>query len=393
MALTRKREWTNAKGEPKVAWIVDYTDQAGKRRYKQFARKNAAENYLTTLRAELRDGVHTPDAASITIAQAAENWLAQARREDLEPATIDAYEQHVRLHIGPFLGRKKLSALTKPDVEQFKIDLLDGERSRAMVSRVLRSLAALIANAERLGRVAKNVARGVRLRRSKREKPRPTIPSKDELRRIVEAARELRPGDKAMAMVLIFAGLRASELRALAWRHVDFAQKTITIDQRVDRKNIMGPPKSASGWRIIPIPGPVVAELKRWKLQCRPSALDLVFPSEAGTPQFHAGVALRFLEPVLAKAGLVQPKVVDGKPVFDKDGNAVFEGRYTLHCLRHAAASLWIDQRASAKRVQTWMGHHSIQVTFDTYGHLFAALEDDHAIVTAAAARLLGDAA
>lgn len=47
----------------------------------------------------------------------------------------------------------------------------------------------------------------------------------------------------------------------------------------------------------------------------------------------------------------------------------------------------------SAKRVKTWMGHSSIQVTFDTYGHLFAALEDDSAVMAAMEAGVMGAAA
>jgi integrase len=54
-----------------------------------------------------------------------------------------------------------------------------------------------------------------------------------------------------------------------------------------------------------------------------------------------------------------------------------------LHDLRHAAASLWIEQRVDAKRVQTWLGHHSIQVTFDTYGHLFEAIERESSVAAA----------
>ena len=48
-----------------------------------------------------------------------------------------------------------------------------------------------------------------------------------------------------------------------------------------------------------------------------------------------------------------------------------------MHSFRHAAASLFIEQGFSPKRVQVLMGHSTIQTTFDTYGHLFPAPEDD----------------
>jgi integrase len=325
----------------------------------------------------------------VTIKTAGENWLKHARREGLEPTTVDAYDQHLRLHIVPFIGTKKLSQLTRPHVETFRNTLIDNGRSRDMANRVIGSLVSLIGEAERLGHVAKNVAKGVRRRRNEREKPQPIIPTKDELRLLIETAERARSADKAMMMVLIFAGLRASELRALPWRNINLKAKTITIDQRADRSNVIGAPKSASGRRIIPIPDQAVSELRRWRLQCPPNPLDLVFPSDAGTPLFHPNIVTNFLEPIQIAAGISQQRSANGTPMVDEQGHPVLEGRYTLHCLRHAAASLWIDQRMPPKRVQTWMGHHSIQVTFDTYGHLFAALEDDEAKLTAAAADLL----
>ena len=389
MAKVTKRAWTGSNGEERTAWLVRYDDVQGKRRYKQFSHKKRADAYLLKVQGEVQSGVHIADADSISVAEAAENWLKWARFEELEPTTIDSYDQHARLHIVPFLGDRKLGSLTKPDVETFRDTLMESGRSRDMAKRVVRSLFAIIKEAERLGHANRNVAQGVRVRQSRRSQRRPIIPTKAELARLVSATDNTRPGDKAMLMVLIFAGLRASELRALQWRHVDLKAKTITIDQRADRKNIVGPPKSASGYREIDIPDQLVAELRRWHIQCRPSKQNYIFPSEAGTPQFHANIVTRFLHPIQIAAGTTRHKVVKGKPVFDENGEPAIEGIYTLHCFRHAAASLWIDQRTEAKQIQEWMGHHSIVVTFDTYGHLFPGDDDRNQKLTQAAGRLL----
>jgi integrase len=64
--------------------------------------------------------------------------------------------------------------------------------------------------------------------------------------------------------------------------------------------------------------------------------------------------------------------------------------KYGMHSLRHAAASLFIEQGFSPKRVQALMGHSTIQMTFDTYGHLFAAAEDDRVAMSQLQARLVG---
>jgi integrase len=387
----RKREWITPKGESKTAWLVDYRDSQGGRRAKQFARKKDADAFASTASVEVRQGTHTADSQSITVKKAGENWLARGRREGLEQSTLDAYDQHVRLHINPFLGTKRLNQLTRPMIEEFRDSLLDSGRSRAMAKRVLGSLTSIVKEAERLGHVAKNVCKDVTVKRSGREKAKVVPPSKEHLRQLIAAAAGLRPMDEPMLLIFLFAGLRASELRALPWTNVDLKGSAITVDQRADFQNVIGPPKSASGYRTIPVPPVVVKALRKWKLRCPPSKLGFVFPSQSGTPIFHANLVLGFQEPLQLAAGTTRERVVDGKPVLDDDGQPVIEGIYGLHDFRHAAASLWIEQRVAPKRVQTWMGHHSIQVTFDTYGHLFAALEDDAAVMGALEASVLGE--
>jgi integrase len=377
----RKREWVTPAGKAKFAWQVDYRDSHGKRRAKQFARKKEADEFELTAGHEVRHGTHTADSQSITIAEAAKLWLARAEREDLERSTIAAYGQHVRLHINPYLGAKRLNQLTKPMVEAYRDGLLEQGRSRPMVARVLRSLTAIVSEAERTGFTAKNPCRGVTMRRARREQAKVLPPTKADMRLMIEAARNARPMDYALLLVLLFAGLRASEVRALPWRNVDLSRGLITVDQRADFQNIIGPPKTAAGWRTIPVPNTVVAALTNWKALCPASDLGLVFPSREGTPIFHPNIVVGFQEPIQIAAGVTTPRMKDGEAVVGKDGAIAREGRYTLHSFRHAAASLWIEQRVAPKRVQTWMGHSSIQVTFDTYGHLFAAIEDDAAVM------------
>src|SRR3546814_18381819 len=124
MDIGRKRAWTSPKGEAKTAWLVDYTDGTGTRRYKQFAQKKAADAYLETVRTEVRDGIHIAASQSITVKEAADNWIKRARREDLEPATIDSYEQHVRLNLEPFLGQRRLSSVPTTESEKLREKVL-----------------------------------------------------------------------------------------------------------------------------------------------------------------------------------------------------------------------------------------------------------------------------
>jgi integrase len=123
----RKRTWKTSKGEEKQAWIVDYVDQKGGRHIKTFARKREADAYAARTAVEVSDGTHTPDSASVTIAEAAEMWIETCRARHLERSTIEGYQQHLELHIRPYLGRVKLSQVSAPLVREFEDKLRRGD--------------------------------------------------------------------------------------------------------------------------------------------------------------------------------------------------------------------------------------------------------------------------
>src|SRR5712672_3747304 len=108
VASIRKRTWKSG-GEEKTAWIADYFDQDGKRHIKTFSTKKTADAWLVTTRGEVSRGVHTPENASITVAEAAELWIGRAELERLERSTLKQYRAHVMLHINPLIGREKLT--------------------------------------------------------------------------------------------------------------------------------------------------------------------------------------------------------------------------------------------------------------------------------------------
>jgi integrase len=112
----------------------------------------------------------------------------------------------------------------------------DGRRARICSPLRLRP-AQPLSEAQRKGFIAQNVYTGTRLKRAAREKPKVVPPTKEHLRLLIAHAEKARPMDKPLQLTLIFAGLRASEVRALPWRNVDLQGKTITIDQRADYRN------------------------------------------------------------------------------------------------------------------------------------------------------------
>jgi integrase len=347
MASIRRRAWTTARGERREAWQVDFTDQNGERHQPQFSRKRDADAWLVKARGQVQIGTFTADSTSITVSEAAALWLERCEQDGLETATMTAYGSHVRYHIEPLIGGERLSRLSTPRVEQFRDQLLAGGRSRPLAKKVLGSLKAILKEARRRGLVAQNVARDVTIKTGGRHKKRlevgRDIPPPEEVReRLATAAGRWRP----ILVTAVFTGLRSSELRGLAWDHVDFAAGVVRVRQRADQQGRIGPLKSATSRRDIPMTPMVANTLREWKLACPKGELRLVFPNGRGNVESHANIVQR----------------------------GIGQG---LHRFRHFFASWLIDQGFGPKRVQALMGHASIQQTYDGYGHLFPQ-EDDH---------------
>ena len=83
----RKRKWTTQKGEKKEAWLVDYIDQGGERHVQTFGRKKDADEYHATVKVDVR-GTHTAPSKSLTVAEAAENWIKYVELEKRERSNI-----------------------------------------------------------------------------------------------------------------------------------------------------------------------------------------------------------------------------------------------------------------------------------------------------------------
>ncbi|QGA57242.1 site-specific integrase [Brucella sp. 2280] len=396
----RKREWTTPKGELKSAWCVDYKDTQGIRRLKTFAKKKEADAFAAKASVEVREGAHVADSASVTVKEAGAFWIATGEAAGLERSTISQYRQHLDLHITPLIGDVLLSKLTVPLVREFEDKMRETGRSTAMVRKVLVSLGSLLSDAQERGLVIRNAVRekskgrqtGKDKRLERRQKGRLKvgidIPTRDEVKALLASlSGKWRP----LLITAIFTGLRASELRGLRWSDVDFDKRELHVHQRADRFNAIGRPKSEAGERTVPVPPTVINTLKEWKLACpkRPTGakdlngehilvLDLVFPNGAGNVESLANIINRGLIPAQIEAGITVPS-----DKTDKDGNVIMAAKYTgMHALRHFYASWCINRTQDGglglppKVVQERLGHSSIMMTMDVYGHLFPRGDD-----------------
>ena len=369
MARIRVRDGKGGK-----SYQVIYTDtRTGKERCKTFVLRKAASDFLQTVGA----GFQIHDRDTITVTEAVDRWLdvcekvGRKGREPVEAITLRHYKFEGAL-IKKELGGIRLNKLTPARCQEFA-ELLLERYDRRYARRFLTSLKGVISQAITDERLISNPAVNVSIRvTSRHEKSRSiTIPSLDHVRLILKTADDLS-GDKNKQIVktweryrpfiyvLAFSGMRPGELLGLPWRNVDFKAESIEVTQDMNEDGTIGLPKSAAGYRTIDMSSDVMRILLEWKGRCPKSAHDLVFPNLSGNSEFLGNVTRRCWYVLQRKAGLVDD---EGKPLYD------------MYSMRHVRASIEIAENATPKEIMTMMGHSSIKITFDVYGHLFP----DHA--------------
>jgi integrase len=387
----RKRTWKNADGVESTRWIVDVMDANGHRERRQFASRKEADAFRIATEGQMRAGTFRGDATKFTVKDAADRFLeyCEGRRKRGERMTQKNYDT-MDGHIGNYIcrdpnrhngktrpsrltkfdggiGSIRLSQLTTRGVADFRDRLRDAGVTVVTTRKILSTLQQLLGYAVGRDMVGINVARGVKVIGRRDEGARKIVPpTKEAMRALLTAA------DKDFRIKLSFAsatGVRAGELHALRWRHIDFAAGEVKVETRVDAYGDEDVTKTSAGMRSIPLAQPLALMLKEWKLRTkRKKADDLVFPNKRGWYTGHDNMIKRKFLPLfdlLAERHREDPALHPEAPA-----------RFNWHALRHFAVSCWIEAGLSPKTVQTFAGHSSLQVTMDRYGHLFKS--DDH---------------
>jgi integrase len=392
MSAIRKRTWKNADGVVSTRWFVDIRDANGERQRRQFDSRKEADAFRITVENEIRAGTFRHDAAKFTVKDAALRFLehCEGRRQRGERMTRKNYNT-MDGHIGNYIcrdphrhngkgrpvrlkssfdggiGSIKLSQLTTRSVNDFRDAMRDAGVTVVTTRKILSTLQQLLQHAIGQNMVGINVARGVKVIGRRDEGAKKIIPpTKEAMRALLSVA------DQDFRVKLAFAsatGVRAGELHALRWRHLDFAKGEVKIETRVDAYGEEDVTKTAAGMRAIPLSQPLVMMLKEWKLRTkRKKDDDLVFPNKRGWYTGHDNMVKRKFQPLFVT--LAEKHATD--PAHFPDAPTPFN----WHALRHFAISCWIEADLKPKTVQTFAGHSSLQVTMDRYGHLFKS--DDH---------------
>lgn len=334
-------------------------------------------------RLKLQDTVYEGDyraPTDKTLGEVLEAWLAGIEGE-VEPTTFINYASHVRQHISPALGKRRVATLKTEEVKAFYSDLLKkpsangrGTLSTTTTHRIHATLHCALESLVESGELKKNPAHKAKLRSKKSDKARPkmTIWTPGELDRFLDFARD----DRLYALwhVLAWTGMRRGEAAGLQHGDVDLDDMRITVQRAISVASYethVTAPKSGQT-RVIDLDKQTVdvvrAHIARQKQERFALGLgrvqddDWLFCSVrrgAGPLDYdriHPGSISKAFDSLVAKSEL---------------------RRVRLHDLRHAHASHLILSGANIKVVQERLGHASVLITLDVYGHLLPTSQRD----------------
>jgi integrase len=335
-----------------------YSAREDKRVSKTFDALADARTWRHDMLVAVRQGKVKPGRAR-SLNEAAKEWLVGARAgtvrnrsgDRYKPSAIRGYEQALRDRLIPELGGAKLNEIRRSDVQRLVNGMLGEGVSASTIRNALMPLRAIYRQAMAMDEVSVNPVSGVRLPavRGKRER----IAAPDEAQALIGVLSE---SDRAIWATAIYAGLRLGELQALRIEDVDLAAGRIAVKRSWDPKEGPIAPKSRAGRRTVPVPAVLRDYLIEHKLQLGRHE-GLLFGPDGEKP-FQSTSITKRARRVWKKAKLA--------PI-------------GLHESRHTYASLMIAAGVNAKTLSVFMGHASITITLDRYGHLFPGSEDEAA--------------
>jgi len=343
MACIRKR---------RDRWVIDFYDQHGKRRWKTMKEgtsKKQARVELRGIEEQVAKGIFLPTKKIPLFSKVAKDWL-EHKKPNIRETTWEVYEGHVRNHFHD-LNDLKIALIQTATVEKFIRTKQDQGMNLLTLRKILVSLGQIFNYAVRHRYIEYNPLREAERPQSQgkegeSEQDKILILTSDQIKALLDKTEDQKY--RVLFKLAIFSGARQGELLGLKWSDVDWRNNQIHIKRTFNNGRFFAT-KTKESNRRIDIGPKVMTELKKWKLACPKSELDLVFPNGKANPIDHHNMVYRYFLPMLKEANLP---------------------RIRFHDLRHTYASLLIEQGENIKYVQSQLGHSNPTVTWNVYAHL-----------------------
>jgi integrase len=350
----------------KKRYRVWWRDPSGRVRAKRFPRFDAARNFVRDVESDKARGSYVdPAKGKMTVRDAWERFEAGPLRSYKE-STQASHRFHFRTYVFPVIGDYRLNAVEKEDVERLMHDMQEeaqasGRKLKAggygTREKTLRALQRFFSEMVANGRIARNPALGVK----PGSRPEASFDGGgralevDEVMALLDATPDYW---KPLVALLATSGLRISEALGLRRRDLDLADGTATVRQtvvEVEGRLILTTPKSKASRRAVKLIPSVVSMLKHQALPLDADGFVFTQPGRADAVA-RTWFNRRVLKPAAARAGIRLP--------------------VSAHDLRHTAGAIASKTGMHPMAVKEMMGHSSIKVTYDVYGHLFQTMHE-----------------
>ena len=323
-----------------------------------FPNKASARGRLNEILVEINCGSYT-EPKPITFEDFAENYIAA--RCSIRGSTSSSYASIIRKHLVPFFGKLKLQEIRQANVDRFVAVTVPQVATKTLRNCVT-LLRVMLASQKGSSAIKQGFIRfdplvGVEL--PSLDKSEIIPPTVQEVWQLIDTAAEMKSVGYGIIYLGAFTGLRRGEVLALRFEDVDWFQNVLTVNKSLARFPAtdgfhkwvwrIGPTKSKKSNRRVGLPANVLQLLSGLK-QASVKGEDLIFAR--------------------AEGNLIDPDYFDDH-IFNPIRNKAGLPDIRFHDLRHFFASMLIAQGESPKYVSDQLGHSNIQITFDTYGHLF----------------------
>lgn len=343
-----------------------FVHRDGKRKSKRIGDKKTADAVAERLREELRKAEHgtaEPDkiiAASEGFRSYGGKWLVKYAKGACKTSTYENYESIKRVHLDPFFGDKPISEIAKREVKELVLVKLGEGHSPKTVTNIKNCASSIFSTAVEDEIISSNPAidlgkKMARLLSSKKLRKNVNFLRETEAKTFLDKAKEMFPWLYVFFLIAVRTGLRLGELIALTPGDIHFDEGYIMVDKAIVRGELTTP-KNGKSRRVDmsrqlahvlrQFLGETERDVKERGWEKRPETL---FYNEADNPLDPDNLRSRYFYRILYEAGM---------------------RHFRIHDLRHTFASALIAKKESLAYICEQMGHSSIQVTVDLYGHL-----------------------
>jgi integrase len=291
--------------------------------------------------------------------QVAGQWLATyPALAGLRRSAVEGYERALKLYAYPRFGDKPFIEVSRDDIRQLVAEMVTAGRSRDLIRNVVAPIRGTFNEAIeaglRLPNPAARIGRFLRDRGDLRRRIDPLTGEEEAL--VLAAAREHYPRHFPMILCALRTGMRLGELLGLQWGDIDYQGRFIEVRRSLVEGGRIELPKNGK-IRRVDLSLVLAETLQRLRVQRAQEALargwkqlpEWVFCNEEGRPIWKSNFERRVFHKALERAKL---------------------RRIRFHDIRHTFASRLIQNGESLVYVKDQLGHHSIKVTVDVYGHL-----------------------